>query len=41
MHKLETKAWLDARHQRIHDAYDECERWDAGRASNERVPRPT
>jgi NAD(P)-dependent dehydrogenase (short-subunit alcohol dehydrogenase family) len=34
---METKAWLDARHQRIRDAYDECERWDAERAKNQRA----
>jgi NAD(P)-dependent dehydrogenase (short-subunit alcohol dehydrogenase family) len=28
---METKAWLDERHQRIRDAYDDCERWDAER----------
>src|SRR5262245_8253746 len=28
---LETKAWLDARHQRIADAYGECGRWLAER----------
>ena len=28
---METKAWLDARHRRILDAYDECERWEAER----------
>jgi NAD(P)-dependent dehydrogenase (short-subunit alcohol dehydrogenase family) len=28
---METKPWLKARHQRIIDAFDECERWIAGR----------
>jgi NAD(P)-dependent dehydrogenase (short-subunit alcohol dehydrogenase family) len=28
---METKAWLDARHQRLRDAYDDCERWDTQR----------
>jgi NAD(P)-dependent dehydrogenase (short-subunit alcohol dehydrogenase family) len=34
---METKAWLDARHQRIHDAYDECEQWDQERATEKRA----
>jgi NAD(P)-dependent dehydrogenase (short-subunit alcohol dehydrogenase family) len=33
---MQAKDWLDARHQRIHDAFDECERWDAERARNQR-----
>jgi hypothetical protein len=31
---METKAWLDERHQRIRDAYDDCERWEAERAKD-------
>jgi hypothetical protein len=30
---METRAWLEARHQRIRDAYADCERWEAGRKS--------
>jgi NAD(P)-dependent dehydrogenase (short-subunit alcohol dehydrogenase family) len=28
---METKAWLEQRHQRILDGYSECERWEAER----------
>jgi len=34
---MATKAWLDARHQRIRDAYDDCERWDNERWDSERA----
>jgi NAD(P)-dependent dehydrogenase (short-subunit alcohol dehydrogenase family) len=34
---METKVWLDARYQRIRDAFDECEQWDAERARNQRA----
>jgi short-subunit dehydrogenase len=32
---METKAWLDQRHQRIRDAFDECAQWDAERQPQE------
>jgi NAD(P)-dependent dehydrogenase (short-subunit alcohol dehydrogenase family) len=36
---METKAWLLARHQRIIDAFDACERWDAERSGRD-LPQP-
>jgi NAD(P)-dependent dehydrogenase (short-subunit alcohol dehydrogenase family) len=32
---METSDWLDERHQRIRDAYAECERWEMERATDE------
>jgi len=32
---METRAWLQTRHQRIIDAFAECERWQAERASRD------
>lgn len=36
---METKAWLMARHQRIIDAFADCERWIAERAGKEDASR--
>ena len=35
---METKDWLDERHQRIRDAYDECARWESERATDKETP---
>lgn len=37
---METKDWLLARHRRIVDAFDACERWNAGLASRAPPERP-
>jgi hypothetical protein len=33
---METKQWLLARHQRIIDAFEDCERWIAKTAAGKR-----